>query len=669
MISIMSDKRRGVLRLLFLYLPLLAGLTGCSLPEAPGDYTWDAELQIPMGVRTYGLWDLIDPDSTIRNQGWGIGQGEDSLLYFATYTDLTTPLGDSLSLDPFGYELERPLTALLIPVGADVHQTVSLGTLNPDVAELHGTTQETGPHNLSCSRTVFLGEDIDSLTVDTGSVTIGIISSLPYLLDNLTVTVEDINGASQTVLEIAEIQPDQSYNERASLHGISLPPSPRFHVEATGRGDVSWTVDSTRGFVLDFVIDTLQASEYGGIIPGQFISSDTSYVLEGQHLIELGVVDTGTLHIAAYNETQLDDSFRIVFPQISDPIGNTIVIEAFIPAGGVFDSTYDMHRYRIEPDAGEPQFLQMEMHTRSAVTPDRRVFVPGAERVGGTAEISRLVFDFFEGTLIDLVLPLPEHGSAVDPLPEGWEALHPTRADLFFHIGPAMEAIVQGAVELETLRDGSGIWQTIVDLPAVDLSEDTTLSYPDAGTGFVSEYPDSVRAHGQLTINGDVETSNNSTIPVAVELRAPLSFTLDETHPPGKIEKIETLDLEDIQSANVRIRVWNRLPLTGEIFVVVAKDSLNVVQDSGLEADTIARAVIPVSLIENGRAVDEAYHEVSVELAESVVDLFREGPFFTRTDVHLPGSGQDTLAAHVTDYMRVQVIADVLYRLTTEEDE
>ncbi|RPH95611.1 hypothetical protein EHM69_03950, partial [candidate division KSB1 bacterium] len=83
-------------------------LAGCALPEAPGDYSWDTHLTVPFGIRTYGLIDLVDSSEAINAAGSGVGMDDDSLLYYAAFTDLEIPMYDSLTIEPITDTLFKP---------------------------------------------------------------------------------------------------------------------------------------------------------------------------------------------------------------------------------------------------------------------------------------------------------------------------------------------------------------------------------------------------------------------------------------------------------------------------------------------------------------------------------------------------------------------------------
>jgi hypothetical protein len=99
------------------------------------------------------------------------------------------------------------------------------------------------------------------------------------------------------------------------------------------------------------------------------------------------------------------------------------------------------------------------------------------------------------------------------------------------------------------------------------------------------------------------------------------------------------------------------------------RDSADVLDQSGADVDTVADLTIPVPVVVNGRAQSEAYMELSITLSDSLLELFRNPPFFARTDLTLPGSNGDTLLAHAADYVKVQPIATLTYRVDTGGDE
>jgi hypothetical protein len=110
----LKPKGRRVFRLFWLLVLSLAVIGGCTLPQAPGRLEWDVNLAVPLGVRTYGIWDMVDPDSVLRANGSGIGMEADSSVYFSAWTDLSVSVEDCLYVEPGQFSILKELDAIPI---------------------------------------------------------------------------------------------------------------------------------------------------------------------------------------------------------------------------------------------------------------------------------------------------------------------------------------------------------------------------------------------------------------------------------------------------------------------------------------------------------------------------------------------------------------------------
>ncbi len=290
--------------------------------------------------------------------------------------------------------------------------------------------------------------------------------------------------------------------------------------------------------------------------------------------------------------------------------------------------------------------------------------MPGEEYIAGTVATSRLGFSFFQGVLNNLALQIPLETTTIERPPEGWDAVRPTTVDAYVHVISGLDALATTTLDVETYLGGAPVANRHFDIPDVILNADSTVVFTDLAD-LLSQYPDSIRSVGQIVINGPVTVNETDTIGIELELRAPLTFTLTPVHAPGDVQRVETDNLEEIQSGSARIRIWNRLPVGGYMYLIAARDSAAVLPSSTADVDTIAQSPIPVSAIEDGRATGEAYTEFNVTLSDSMLQFLQDPPFYTRLDIALPGSDGDTLTAHGSDYVKVQIIGDIIYRIRT----
>ncbi len=663
-----SNRRRRSACLLFFFFLLAIVIENCSLPQRPGDWSWDTHLTVPLGVRTYGVWEMVSSDFEIRRDGSGIGMEEDSSTFFSAFEELEVDFKDSLYLDPTSYTLTKPVTALFLPVNVDQTNEFSLGRLNPDIAALHGSIQDLPPHNLNASAQLSFGSGVDHFVVDTGSVLITISNTLAYGVSELSLAASDFSGIEQLLIGEISLAAGAQVTLPAELDDIHFLQTTSLILTATGDGGLGIVVDSARGLTIMTSIDTLQVAPYYGIIPPQPFYADSLFPMTQRHRLFEGIIDSGNVTVTAINETQLDDTVWIVFPKLFNPLGDSLVSKQFVPAGETRSDTIELAGYRMRLFNETPQRIELRMLSWSSETPDHREFEPGGEFVAGNVSCSQLFFSYFDGVVDELALDFPVEGTTIEQPPDGWESAHPTTVDAYVTILSGLEATADSRINIQTYLDGIGLTSSLFEIDDVSLGTDTTLVFHDLAE-LLNQYPDSMDATGTITVSGPIKTYETESIVVEIDLQAPLRFTLDSLHAPGKIQKVESSDLEDIQSGSARVRIWNRLPIGGRVYLVAARDSANVDYDSHLPADTVANTEIPVSEIVDGRATGEAYTELTVTLSDNLLEYLRNPPFFTRTDIALPSSNGDTLTVHGTDFVKVQVIADIIYRIHTGDDE
>jgi hypothetical protein len=488
--------RRSLLRLFVLAtLPVLAG---CSLPQKPGDLSWDVPLYVPLDVRHYRLSDLVGTLTVSPTGSSGIGMGADSVLYFTSVSHLTISIHDSLTLDPMEFALHKP----------------------------------TGLQ-------------------DTNAV---------FLLSN---------------------QRNRVYNGRIASGTLSL------------HADGALTQDTQRVHIT---------------LPAVVINS----------------------------------------------LGDPFVFTDTLWGGQPLDTVINLAGYRIIMADSTPQQFPAHLVCSSPAS------------VSATLQSSRITFSYLDGEISQLRLESVASGVKIDRPPEGWEAVHPTTADAYIRVARGMSgAQADFNAELYTYLQQARLDSHHVSVNAFALNGDSTSVIHGLGH-LIALYPDSASAAGTVVISGRVRSYAIDTLRLDVEVRAPLRFTMDTVHFTGTVHRVDMDNLENIQSGTAIIRVWNRLPVGSRVFVVLAHDSAQVLPSSSERSDTLTDVRVPVALLQDGRAVSDTFSEYRISLTDSTIFLLQHPPFFVRTDVLIPGTGRDTLVAHAADYLSVQAIANVTYRVGGE---
>jgi len=377
-----------------------------------------------------------------------------------------------------------------------------------------------------------------------------------------------------------------------------------------------------------------------------------------RHRLLNATVAHGTLWLTVENLSDAADTVRTTLPNMVSAQGDTLVFVVYLPGHARTDTVLDLTGYVIRLPNTTPQTVETRLHSM------------GGAEIHAYVLTDRISFRWYTGVLDNLEMDALEGGQPVKHPPEGWESVHPTLVEAHVHVMRGVSGAVADAdISFKTWQNAQMLDSADLIVLGLHLDHDTSAVIPGLAH-LMAVYPDSVSSSGRLTLSGTVhDVQPDDTIRLEVEGRAYLAFTLDPVHSPGGVQRIDNNDLKDLQSGTVRIRIWNRLPVGGRAFLVMDRDSADVLDSSGADVDTVADLTIPVPVVVNGRAQSEAYAELTIALSDSLLELFRNPPFFARTDLTLPGSNGDTLLAHAADYVKVQPIATLTYRVDTGGDE
>ncbi len=649
-----THKRRRVLRLLCLWL--LTFVAGCELPQEPGELWWDVDLNVPFGLRTYGMWELADPDSVLRAAGSGVGMAADSTLYFSAWAELSSGLEDSLYVEPIDLRIERFLTAIEAPLDYDTLLAYSLGMLNSTIAALHGTTQDLPEHDLRATIALPLPFGYDTLEIDTGTIAIIVTNRLPYAIQDV-----ELRAGGRVVASINGLSAEQQFVASASLEGVLQYGVFALNLFATGVGGSQITVDSTDRIAVTATIDTVTARQFYGIVPEQTVTRDSALAINQQHVIDLAVIAAGNLTITLGNKTQFADTVTLRLPNLVSRLNDTLKVTRFLQPGDSEVVVISMAQFRIRPDGETDQTLRGELISHTPASADRRVFQGDGERVFGAITVEQLPVEFFSGTLNDLELDFDSLSITIDRPPQGWEVVRPLQVEARVHVDQGIGGSIDATIDASTWLAGVAVGQSEIHIENLPLTEDTFATIPGLAN-LLASYPDLLSAHGHSTLSGEVSLYSNSTVALALELRAALSVVLTDTlEPVGEVERVSPRDLDDISSGTATIRVWNHLPLGARCFLVADYDSLKLQSNAGADVDTLFEIDIPSPPVSNGRATEAEEFEFTVDLTPRWLEYFKSDGFYVRTQIEASSAIGDTLNVVGSDYISVQPFARLVY--------
>ena len=396
------------------------------------------------------------------------------------------------------------------------------------------------------------------------------------------------------------------------------------------------------------------------LIKPPWITDTTSFrpLIGYRHRLSVATIAHGTLWLGVENMSDVADTARAMLPNITNPQGDMLVFSCHTAPHTRVDTVYDLRNYVVRLEDTSPQLLETRLHST------------GSSEIHAYVKTDRFTFRYYSGVLDDLEMDALDNGQAVVRPPEGWDSVHPTVVDAHIRVIRGISGAVADAdLHFTTWYGNQSVATANLTAAGLHLDRDTSAVISDLAY-LMQIYPDSISAAGNVIVRGSVENVQpTDTVILQVEGRAYLSFTLDPLHAPTEVQKIETGDFKDVQSGSVRIRIWNRLPVGGRAFLVWDRDSSDVLANSGASVDTVADVQIPMPTVVAGRAQTEAYTDFTLTLNDTLLEYFRHPPFFSRTDITLPGAGGDTLIAHASDYIKVQPIAEITYRVDTGDNE
>lgn len=657
-----THERRSLLRLLCLW-PLIF-VAGCELPQKPGDLYWDVDLNVPFGVRTYGIWDLADPDTTLRRIGSGVGMDDDSSVYFSAWAELSAELGDSLYVNEFDLSFERFVTAIEAPLDYDTLLQLTLGRLNADVASLHGTTQDLSPHTLSGAIELPFPSGYDSMLVDTGGIRLVVANRLPYPAESI-----EIRAGSKLVAEIAMLAPDQQAIVNSELDEAELRTNFVLEFTGTGTGGNGIPVDSTDRISITLEVDTVTASRFYGRVPEQTVYHDSSLSIDQRHTIELVVIESGSMTLTVENRTQFPDTVTLRIPNFVSRLNDTLQIAQFLMPGDSHSVTVPLTQYRLRPDGGSEQTIRGELISHSPATTDDRAFVGNGEHIYGRIQIDRLNVEYFTGVLNSLELSFDSLTIEIERPPQGWEVLRPLNVEARLHVDRGIGGELDAEIDATTWLSGVQVSSSVVEVHDLALEDSAMVTIPGL-ENLLAEYPDLMTANGIAFLSGEVSVFNNTQVALALELRANLTVTITDTlSPVGTVERVDPTDLEDVIGGEARITIRNHMPIGGRCFLVADSDSANVAEGSGADVDTLFDVEIPRPTVVDGRAVEASEYAFTIQFDQLWIDYFKSDHFYVRTQIAVEDGLGDTLIVHGRDYLSVQALAKIVYTVHPGEIE
>lgn len=657
-------KKRSKILLFLELIGIPALLLSCAIPKVPSSVSWDTEFTLPIAAHTYHLSDVAKSDSVLYADGSGIGMTlPDSALFFSYTRDLN-PIhpGDHLTLDAIDHTMVHPMQALRIPLNMTQTHNATLGSLNPAIAAENGLITDVPPFAFQVVMDAPLGEDFSMACADSGQIEVRIQSTLPYPVNGAEIIwMADRDNPVTLYTGLIGSEVDTSYS--SPLEGRCLTHAMFLQVSGTAAGGSQVLIDSTQGVTISISAGEMLASTYVGRLPRQQSARDSVYDLNQQHEVHEGLISVGHLTVTATNATAFADSVDLTFANLRSPSGGTAMIQRFLNPGETAEDLLDLTGYIFRPNEGTQQ-VQSRMETVTPATDYEISYQTGDQHVTAEFRTDELHFQRFDGIVHHLQSDITRDSTEVDHPPDGWENLHPASLDMRLTVNSRMPVESQIQLLMFSERQGSIIGTANRSVP-LWLGHDTTVVLTGLGS-LVPRLPERIGYSGIVLLEGPVTVYDTTTIRSKIELTAPLHFTLDNTHVPGRVSKVDPDAMDNIHEISLTLHLWNALPLSGTLRLIAASDSAAVLDHSGMPAETLCTVTLPPAQAINGRVALAGSSICEVTPPSGCYDLLEHPPFYVRPDLTLNGSAGDTLSAYGTDYATFSATAQVRYRISSE---
>ena len=656
----MMERIRNIGSLIFL---TTVWFIGCSLPEMPNRVSWDVEVSFPIANKTYALWELVDEDSVLMGEGSGIGMTlPDSALFFQYREDLEPiSIASQLRLAPMSYEIEQQIQTLRVPIDLEQSEQVSLSDLNPTLANRHGSNVVVQSFDFSQTRSFPISDNFIQACVDSGWLDVQVTSTLDFAFSEMKIDwVSD--REDPVTLYSGGLDACAATSVNPSLASRCLAGEMELEISGSTAGGESIIVDSTQGFEVMLSIGDVTVSSFIGYVPRQTRTIDSVYAFEQQHEIYEGEIAEGALNITMTNQSVIADSVRFILNDLLSPDGEPIAIEQFAAPGQSVQMELNLSGYTLRLENPARQEVRARLEAILLPSDEPVEFEAGNQRVVVGFSIGDITFRRFDGCVHELVADIEPQALDVEEPPDGSEGLQLTTLNARLHLPASAPLDCDIGIILLSENDAGILGEYHQDV-SLFLGEDTTVFF-DGLEALVPQLPTRFLYSGSVVLNGRAVLYDTTQLRGSLEMTAPLRFVLENLTVTGDVERVDSEPLEDLLDVELRVKVWNALPLTGRLTMIAAWDSAAVAENSGLPADTFFSIVLPQAMFSQGQVSEVGCQELLIHPPESSFHLLREPPFFMRTELDIDDSDGDTLSAYGFDYIRYEAVATVRYRLS-----
>jgi hypothetical protein len=658
-----------------LVIAAAALLGGCEInkPEMP---TFDTRMIIPLGVERVEVLDLVEDEEFL------VVGSDSSLSFFIDGDPDTLAFEFDLAVDFPDQSIQQGVGNFSLPAADPMAYSFVLSDIWPAAEGMVSQPAIVPPFPIAVASDGQDLPDIDSATLDSGSVEITVTNGLP-------VPISAASGPDQVVLDLVDpgtgqafatfvfpaIAPGGSSTRSADLAGVQLPGDVAVVLSGGSPGSSGSlvTVNGTDSIDISAAFTDLVVTQAMAVVGAQSFTAAFDTALPEDYAITQAVIDQGAITLTLANDMPVPCTAQVIWPNLKDMAQQPLTATFALAPHQTAQRSIDFSGYVIDADG----------QALSQLPADVLIDTPGSG--GGAVALdadSGLTADISGGSLSfsSITGLVPSYSVDIDPiveeidLPDELDGLQLTAATMVLSL--TNSAGLPGDLDL-TLTGTSATGQvrslqvsrTIA--PALERAPITTeIVLDESNSGiidFLNNLPETITLGGSVLVGGDGTEGTvrpDDFAVVAWDIRAPVEVIIDGSTFAADPQMVDLdQDMRDMVAdhalgARIQTEILNHLPVGVQLRILAGTDLATLESDPLLVIGPLEVAAAQVDPITH--CVAEAVVSTPVvELTAEQAQLFSLPGLLTTIEVVLPSTGGEPVRMMTSDFLEVRGVVQV----------
>jgi hypothetical protein len=567
--------------------------TGCSAPEAPMAPSTNFVMSLPVADDSTRIAEVV------RDRSGYLQLDENSggmNLQFSGEVG-RADVGDNLTITPTGNSFGTALGNIILPGESAPPISIGLSELvGQDVPV--GSTLPLVPSSDVDFSTEFPLEDVISLTIEEGSLSIAVSNGLPVVLDGLALTLVDLgnNGIVVDETNLGRLDANGGSGTGVfSLDGKTISGSLGIQVVGKTLQALNITVGADASLDIEIEVSELEVSRAFANLPSQEFSASQSLEFPDDRIqVTRAVIGDGALVFSVKNDIATAMEIELSLDDLKDAVTgeSRIFLIDDLAFGETREVRFDLASNEFRPS--DPLKLGISYNVRT-INNGEPIEIRADGELQIEAQTEALVLERVEGRLNQVGLTTPTAAESVE-FPDGLNnvAVGSTEMEIFITSAVGFQASVE--VDIQGTNSFGETKQIFVEQDfergnAVNPVPIKVVVAPDELKAFINSLPTELSIKSKVLIGDGLEEeviSNTDWVSIdsVVFRSSPRLTLLDETNIEPDERDITFRDSEirrkvDNNFVNARVitEIENSIPLGVGIRLYVSNNPATIYTD------------------------------------------------------------------------------------------